>query len=115
MGLKYSGVENKIIIYMQQVRQSVDQLVRRPATLRAQYQLRSDNAITPTSHPDTRKGKLVSNCNCLLGKISAKVMPSREARPPGHVAGTVKQNAHVRVTQPPAVLTQGRPRGGAKG
>ena len=42
-------------------------------------------------------------------------MPSREARPPGRAAGTVKQNAHGaqgRVTQPLAVLTQGRPRGG---
>ena len=44
-------------------------------------------------------------------------MPSREARPPGRAAGTVKQNAHGahrRVTQPLAVLTQGRPRGGPR-
>ena len=52
------------------------------------------------------------------GKTSAKVIPSREARPPGRAVGTVKQNAHGahgRVTQPLAILTQGRPRGGAKG
>ena len=35
---------------MQQVRQPVGQLVRRPATLRAQHQLRSDNVITKDSH-----------------------------------------------------------------